>query len=961
VTFRSAVELLHAVETFPEGLDAVCLGLLSYAFPVPAGLEPSSAGGGHRSASADPWVAAAQARLDYQDALLRRVLGLLACLREPVSISALADLLEEVPERDIRRTLFRLACFLEVQPTPCAFAPAAGAFVSAAADAVAVQLAHPEAVAAVLARCPDRRFRLDPLLAEADLAARCLGQLVRRLRPNPLNMEDPAAWLNAEIPDRDVRVAARVPEVLRYSARNFAVHLARIGGVLPAFVPAAAAAAANGGVEGEDGAGEAADDPALAPALDDAAARALQDVVGLFSSEKLLEWIELLSLMGLFNTVALPALRLAQRYLESIRPPSAWESVLGFLQKSATAVVVVAAAAAAAPSASSLLADATAPPTAAALSHPVSLPVQRLLQTAANTPGVTQPDLALTRQLVRDAQRFAIEFRRPLVLSAFHVYVSALPFTPQATALHRANAARVMRAAAAAAAVSAGAGAAAAFRRVPQVVRGVGDAWPPCLWTLRGHARPVTSVCLSADGRHAVAGAADGSVRVFDAETGGLARALDGHADTVWQASCSPDGRWVITGGRDGAVKTWDARSGRCVRAARARTWSVNALVVDPASGRIVSASAAEAAVVVKDAASGAVVHTLKGHRGAVLCVAVSADGTVIASGGDDSTARLWDARSGRGFRTLDGHRAAVVCVALSRDGRWVFSGSRDASVRAWDAQSGRCLAVLDGHSAPVTCLAVAADDPHRVASGSDDRTVRVWDVDLDARARHASADAAVAGAGAQPDAHAAAVRAVAVSGDGRFAVSAAADNSVRVWSAESGRLLRSVEARALNVASWQDAARRVAEAEMMRGATSADADAAAPASATSAAHNGNLSASTRPRAGRLVVVNVDGRSVVMTREDADAYRRGAAPPPSPASPRRIHPDAVAPPHPADAFGHPAAAAAAAPSPALLAATVVSPAPGAPPSSNGAAASASDSLLASTPSAASWYLAPDGW
>ncbi|KAJ1542850.1 hypothetical protein HK405_009691, partial [Cladochytrium tenue] len=244
------------------------------------------------------------------DALLRRVLSLLARLREPVSISALADQLEEVPER-------------EVSATRCSAWPAsstAGAFVSAAADAVAVaiQLAHLEVVAAVLDRCPNRRFSLDPLLAEANVPARCLSQLVRRLRPNSLNMEDPAAWLNAEIPDRDVRVAARVPEVLRYSARNFAVHLARIGDVLLAFIPSTAGAAAtNDGGDGSDAAGEAADDPALPPAPDDAAARALLDVIGLFSTKKLLEWIELLSLMGLFNTVALPALRLTQRYLQS--------------------------------------------------------------------------------------------------------------------------------------------------------------------------------------------------------------------------------------------------------------------------------------------------------------------------------------------------------------------------------------------------------------------------------------------------------------------------------------------------------------------------------------------------------------------------------------------------------------------------------------------------------------------
>ncbi|KAI9339810.1 hypothetical protein DFJ73DRAFT_762802 [Zopfochytrium polystomum] len=749
ITFKNISELLSAIETFPEGLSAICLGLLSYSFPFSAPpAEPVTT-----SKGAPPPTQSAAGL--YQDALLRRLLGLLANVREPVTISVLSDLLEEVPERDIRRTLYRASCFLQIFPSPAPVTsssfpttiPTTSSKLTAAtpapvADSIAVQLSHPEAFADVLANCTDKRFKIDVFRSEADLAMRCVGQLVRRLRPNPLNMEDPAAWLNTEVPELDYRVAARVPEVLRYAARNFSVHLARVGGV--EFV-------------------QAEDSPETGK-LDGAASRALQDVTGLFCSEKLLEWLELLSLMGLLDSVALPSLRATQKYVQAIRPMSTWKSVCRsrssacFKQQR----------------------------------QPLESRSPTLLRQSSSS---ATPSVSLRLSATRS--------RGP----AFHVYISALPFSPSATALHRANVSRVMRAAAVAASSTSSGTATTAFRRVPEVVRSgtARQTWPASLWTFRGASRSVTAVSITPDGRHVVAGGHDGGVRVYDADTGSLVRFLEGQpGEEVWQVSSSPDGRWVIGGSADETVRTWDARAGRCVRTVRARTWSVNALVVMPEGGQVVSASSAERAVLVKDSKTGnatKAVSFASRSRPVAEC---------IVSGGEDKTIRLWDARTGRGIRTLEGHHNTVNAVAVSADGMWIVSGSKDTTVRVWDVQSGRCVVVLEGHTLSVNCVAIAADG-RRIVSGSDDRTVKVWEVDLEERLEQ------VLG-GVKTEAHEGhgdAVRAVVVSEDGRFVASAGSDSTVKVWSAETGRLVRTVEARALNVGSWEEAARRVATAEM--------------------------------------------------------------------------------------------------------------------------------------------------
>ncbi len=90
--------------------------------------------------------------------------------------------------------------------------------------------------------------------------------------------------------------------------------------------------------------------------------------------------------------------------------------------------------------------------------------------------------------------------------------------------------------------------------------------------------------------------------------------------------------------------------------------------------GKRIASGGASGTVEVRNASTGAIIFTARGHTGSVWAVAWSPDGTRIASASWDQTVQVWDATTGRHILTYRGHSDLVLAVAWSPDSRRIAS-----------------------------------------------------------------------------------------------------------------------------------------------------------------------------------------------------------------------------------------------------------------------------------------------
>jgi WD40 repeat protein len=214
---------------------------------------------------------------------------------------------------------------------------------------------------------------------------------------------------------------------------------------------------------------------------------------------------------------------------------------------------------------------------------------------------------------------------------------------------------------------------------------------------------------------------ADPVVRMYDLNSGKELWLFPGHKKGVISAATLPDGKRFLTCGHDGTVRLWDGDSGQEQGRFDMKS-PAHGLAVTP-DGKQFLVGCADKTVRLWSLESRSEVRRIT-VAAVVWRVGVSADGTQ-ATFGSDAQIVLWALASGDTY-TASGPTRFVDGTAFTRDGRFVLAGSMDRSLYAWDVTNGQIAAKVTEHAGNVRGVAISPDGRHAVTT-STDGTAMSW------------------------------------------------------------------------------------------------------------------------------------------------------------------------------------------------------------------------------------------
>ena len=222
----------------------------------------------------------------------------------------------------------------------------------------------------------------------------------------------------------------------------------------------------------------------------------------------------------------------------------------------------------------------------------------------------------------------------------------------------------------------------------------------------------------------------------------GVRHRFEGHSASVLSAEFSADGTFSISTSVDGTIRIWNNESGETTQTITSDETIFTTAMFNSDTTLIV-AGATDSHIYLFDVESGEEIRRFEGHQDTVMSVAFNSDGTQIASGGLDRTVRLWDTETGEELLLMN-HIGVVLDVAISPNGLYAVSTSadefftgtnddaEDRTVRIWDLRTGELTNVLEPPTGYVRTVAISPDNQFILSgtwNGTDGGTLVLWNI----------------------------------------------------------------------------------------------------------------------------------------------------------------------------------------------------------------------------------------
>lgn len=307
------------------------------------------------------------------------------------------------------------------------------------------------------------------------------------------------------------------------------------------------------------------------------------------------------------------------------------------------------------------------------------------------------------------------------------------------------------------------------------------------IWIRGGNPTPVVSLVYSPNGQFIASVGFDGAIKVWDIASSRVYRTFIGANAT--SVSFFPDNTKLASGSVDGTVKIWNINTGAQVLSFAGHNGKVSGVAVT-SNGASIATAGGDNLAKLFNATTGVVQQTFTGHTGPVLSVSLSADGQKVLTGAQDKSVRLWNAANGSLVRTWNDTNSRSY-VVISDDGKYIayaggqcFFTSTGCGVNIYDANTGAEVKRFTGGSGPhrldVQGVAYSSNGKY-IASAGLDGNVYVYRADSvnltpAVRIRHAFGPRAYAAANA-----------CRFSPDNKYLASGGDDKVLRIWDITTG------------------------------------------------------------------------------------------------------------------------------------------------------------------------------
>ena len=299
--------------------------------------------------------------------------------------------------------------------------------------------------------------------------------------------------------------------------------------------------------------------------------------------------------------------------------------------------------------------------------------------------------------------------------------------------------------------------------------------------TFKGHIYDgyILSIAITANGKYALSGLFTGAIKLWNLETGKTIRTFKGHAYATHSVAITPDGKYALSGGWDNTLKLWDLKTGEELRTFVGHTKYVNSVAITP-DGKYALSGSDDEILMLWNLKTGKVIRTFKGHTGEVNFVAITPNGKYALSGSDDFTLKLWNLKTGEEIRTFEGHTDIVNSVAITPDGKYVLSGSRDDTLKLWSLKTGEEIRTFRGHTSGIGSVAITPNGKYAL-SGSSDNTLKLWNLKTGEEIRTFEGKVDLASS-------------AAITPDGKYALSGLYSGTLKLWNLKTGKEIRTFE-----------------------------------------------------------------------------------------------------------------------------------------------------------------------